>query len=72
MLPEGEQMLKVTHKKVKPRTFKLDPDRGQILWESKKNNRVNLESIREVRFGPSAAHLIALPSTFLRHTSLAG
>uniref|UniRef100_V5EK76 Phosphoinositide phospholipase C n=1 Tax=Kalmanozyma brasiliensis (strain GHG001) TaxID=1365824 RepID=V5EK76_KALBG len=55
LLPEGEQMLKVTHKKVKPRTFKLDPDRGQILWESKKNNRVNLESIREVRFGPSAA-----------------
>lgn len=55
LLPEGEQMLKVTHKKVKPRTFRLDPDRGQILWESKKNNRVNLESIREVRFGPSAA-----------------
>ena len=55
LLPEGEQMLKVTHKKVKPRTFKLDVDRGQILWESKKNNRVNLESIREVRFGPSAA-----------------
>ncbi|PWY99583.1 hypothetical protein BCV70DRAFT_200517 [Testicularia cyperi] len=55
LLPEGEAMLKVTHKKVKPRTFKLDPDRGQILWESKKNNRVNLESIREVRFGPSAA-----------------
>lgn len=55
LLPEGEQMLKVTHKKVKPRTFKLDPDRGQIIWESKKNNRVNLESIREVRFGPSAA-----------------
>ncbi|TKY85472.1 hypothetical protein EX895_005634 [Sporisorium graminicola] len=55
LLPEGEQMLKVTHKKVKPRTFKLDADRGQILWESKKNNRVNLESIREVRFGPSAA-----------------
>ncbi|KAJ1026876.1 hypothetical protein NDA16_002172 [Ustilago loliicola] len=55
LLPEGEQMLKVTHKKVKPRTFKLDPDRGQILWESKKNNRVNLESIREVRFGSSAA-----------------
>lgn len=55
LLPEGEQMLKVTHKKVKPRTFKLDADRGQILWESKKNNRVNLESIRQVRFGPSAA-----------------
>lgn len=55
LLSEGEQMLKVTHKKVKPRTFKLDPDRGQILWDSKKDNRVNLESIREVRFGASAA-----------------
>ena len=39
LLPEGEPMLKVSHKKVKPRTFKLDPDRGQITWESKKNNK---------------------------------
>ncbi|KAN0065760.1 hypothetical protein ACQY0O_000890 [Thecaphora frezii] len=55
LLPRGEAMLKVTHKKVKQRIFKLDPDRGQIIWESKRDNKVNLESIREVRFGSSAA-----------------
>lgn len=54
-LSRGEPMLKVTPKKVKSRVFRLDPDRGQIIWESKKNNRINLESIREVRIGESAS-----------------
>ncbi|PWN53803.1 hypothetical protein IE53DRAFT_383694 [Violaceomyces palustris] len=55
ILQQGEDMLKVTHKKVKQRKFRLDRNRGQILWDSKKNNKVNLESIREVRFGSHAA-----------------
>lgn len=54
-LRKGEVMLKVTQKKVMQRTFRLDADRGQILWESKKNNKVNLESIREVRVGSDAS-----------------
>ncbi|CAO1632645.1 unnamed protein product [Parajaminaea phylloscopi] len=54
-LQKGEAMLKVTHKKVMQRVFRVDPDRGQILWASKKGNRVNLEAIREVRIGPLGA-----------------
>lgn len=54
-MARGEAMLKVTPKKVKSRIVRLDPDRGQIIWESKKNNRVNLESIREIRTGEAAA-----------------
>ncbi|PWN94007.1 hypothetical protein FA10DRAFT_264603 [Acaromyces ingoldii] len=54
-LRKGEAMLKVTQKKVMQRIFRLDADRGQILWESKKNNKVNLESIREVRTGADAS-----------------
>lgn len=54
-LLRGEAMLKVTPKKVMQRVFRLDSDRGQILWESKKNNKVNLESIRELRTGASAS-----------------
>ncbi len=38
-LQTGEAMLKVTSKKVMQRIFRLDADRGQILWDSKKNNR---------------------------------
>ncbi|CEH14023.1 Phosphoinositide-specific phospholipase C [Ceraceosorus bombacis] len=48
-------MLKVTQKKVMQRVFRLDSDRGQILWDSKKNNKVDLELIREVRIGAAAA-----------------
>lgn len=51
-LQQGEPMLKVTHKKVMQRLFKIDADRGQILWASKKGNRINLEAIREIRVGP--------------------
>lgn len=53
-LLKGEPMLKVTANKVMQRIFRIDADVGQILWESKKNTRVNLESIREVRVGESA------------------
>ncbi|PWN32040.1 PLC-like phosphodiesterase [Meira miltonrushii] len=47
-------MLKVTSRKVMQRVVRIDADAGQILWDSKKNNRVNLESIREVRSGSAA------------------
>ncbi|KDN52167.1 PLC-like phosphodiesterase [Tilletiaria anomala UBC 951] len=38
-LQAGEPMLKVTSKKVMQRNFRLDADRGQILWDSKKQNK---------------------------------
>jgi phosphatidylinositol phospholipase C delta len=53
-LLKGEVMLKVTSKKVMQRVVRINADAGQILWDSKKNNRVNLESIREVRVGADA------------------
>lgn len=68
-LLRGEAMLKVTPKKVMQRVFRLDSDRGQILWESKKNNKVNLESIRELRTGPSAASYRASMSIAASHES---
>lgn len=55
ILTKGEAMLKVTHKKVMQRVFRIDPDRGQILWASKKGNRVNLQAIREIRIGELGA-----------------
>ncbi|MCO5565792.1 hypothetical protein L7F22_019467 [Adiantum nelumboides] len=53
-LQKGEVMLKVTSRKVMQRVVRIDADAGQILWDSKKNNRVNLESIRELRSGSAA------------------
>lgn len=38
-LETGEVMLKVTPKKVMKRVFRIDADRGQILWDSKKKNK---------------------------------
>ena len=36
LLQQGVPMLKVSAKKQKRYVFKLDPDQGQIVWESKK------------------------------------
>lgn len=37
LLQNGIPMLKVSEKNVKQRRFKIDPDQGLILWESKKS-----------------------------------
>lgn len=37
LLQVGIPMLKVSEKNVKTRTFKIDPDQGLILWDSKKS-----------------------------------
>lgn len=37
LLQVGIPMLKVSEKNVKTRTFKIDPDQGLILWNSKKS-----------------------------------
>lgn len=54
-LAVGEPMLKVTHKKVMQRTLRIDTDTGEILWASKKGNRIHLEAIREVRIAALGA-----------------
>lgn len=37
LLLQGTPLLKVSAKKIQTRIFRLDPDQGQILWESKKS-----------------------------------
>lgn len=37
-LAKGDVALKVTKKKVMQRVVRIDPDLGQIIWDSKKNN----------------------------------
>lgn len=37
LLQVGIPMLKVSEKNVKTRTFRIDPDQGLILWDSKKS-----------------------------------
>ncbi|KAH7922577.1 PLC-like phosphodiesterase [Leucogyrophana mollusca] len=49
-------MTKVSAKKQKTYIFQLDPDRGQILWESKKPRIIPIESIKELRFSSDARY----------------
>ncbi|KAF8509662.1 1-phosphatidylinositol-4,5-bisphosphate phosphodiesterase 1 [Hysterangium stoloniferum] len=51
LLLRGTPLLKVSAKKVQTRLFTLDPDQGQILWESKKSGGgvLPIEAIKEIR-----------------------
>ncbi|KLO18924.1 PLC-like phosphodiesterase [Schizopora paradoxa] len=51
VLQRGTPMTKVSAKKKKTITLKLDPDEGCITWESKKSGLVPLENIKEIRSG---------------------
>ncbi|KAG8926409.1 Phospholipase C [Tulasnella sp. 418] len=55
LLQQGTPMLKISAKKgPKLRKFRLDPDQGQILWESRKAGIITIENIREMRAGADA------------------
>ena len=54
-------MLKVTSKKVMQRIFRLDADRGQIVWDSKKKNKG--ECVHHSRFSERSDADVACPST---------
>lgn len=60
-LQKGEPMLKVTSKKVMQRIFRLDADRGQIVWDSKKKNKG--ECVHHSRFSERSDADVACPST---------
>jgi len=51
LLQQGTSMTKVSAKKKKMITLKLDPDQGCITWESKKSGLIPLENIKEIRSG---------------------
>ncbi|TBU26257.1 PLC-like phosphodiesterase [Dichomitus squalens] len=56
LLRQGVPMLKVSAKKQKRYFFKLDPDQGQIVWESKKLRFIPIENIKELRCGADARY----------------
>ncbi|KAF8228091.1 PLC-like phosphodiesterase [Tricholoma matsutake] len=56
LLQEGTPMTKVSAKQRKRAVFRLDPDIGQIIWESKKHGIIPIENIKELRSGPDARY----------------
>ncbi|CCL99378.1 uncharacterized protein FIBRA_01396 [Fibroporia radiculosa] len=56
LLQQGVPMLKVSAKKQKRVMIKLDPDQGQIVWESKKHRIIPIENIKELRAGADARY----------------
>ncbi|CDO77451.1 hypothetical protein BN946_scf184857.g58 [Trametes cinnabarina] len=56
LLQSGVPMLKVSAKKQKRYIFRIDPDQGQILWESKKLRVIPIENIKELRVGADARY----------------
>ncbi|KAI0071890.1 PLC-like phosphodiesterase [Panus rudis PR-1116 ss-1] len=56
LLLQGVPMMKVSAKKQKRYIFRLDPDQGQIVWESKKLRIIPIENIKELRVGADARY----------------
>ncbi|KAI0366571.1 PLC-like phosphodiesterase [Pilatotrama ljubarskyi] len=56
LLQSGVPMLKVSAKKQKRYIFRLDPDQGQIIWQSKKLRFIPIENIKELREGADARY----------------
>ncbi|KAG9019365.1 Phospholipase C [Tulasnella sp. 427] len=55
LLQQGTIMKKISAKKgISTRTFNLDAEQGQILWNSNKSGIINIENIREMRTGAQA------------------
>ncbi|KAI9616544.1 hypothetical protein H4Q26_010940 [Puccinia striiformis f. sp. tritici PST-130] len=55
-LKTGTLMLKVSAKKTIKTKVSLEYERGQIVWETKKGGSLNIESVREIRFGQDASY----------------
>ncbi|KAF0500264.1 PLC-like phosphodiesterase [Gigaspora margarita] len=50
-LAEGTALLKVSLDKKREKIFRIDIDQGQVLWNSKKSGKINIENIKEIRVG---------------------
>ncbi|KAG7451424.1 PLC-like phosphodiesterase [Guyanagaster necrorhizus] len=55
-LQQGTMMLKVSAKKEKRVLFRIDPDEGQIFYESRKSGVIPIEAIKEIRSGPESRY----------------
>lgn len=56
LLQVGTPMTKVSTAKHKKLVFRIDPDQGQIIWESKILKIIPIECIKEIRFGADARY----------------
>ncbi|KAI0305117.1 1-phosphatidylinositol-4,5-bisphosphate phosphodiesterase 1 [Multifurca ochricompacta] len=56
LLQMGTPMIKVSGRKQTNVVFKLDPDQGQIIWESKKHRIIPIENIKELRTASDARY----------------
>lgn len=56
LLREGVHMTKISPGKQKSYIFRLDPDQGQIIWQSKKLRIIPIENIKELRFSSDARY----------------
>ncbi|KAJ7766326.1 1-phosphatidylinositol-4,5-bisphosphate phosphodiesterase 1 [Mycena maculata] len=54
ILQDGILLTKISSKKQRKLLFRLDPDRGQLIWESKVRKYIPIEAIRELRSGLDA------------------
>ncbi|KAJ7802523.1 PLC-like phosphodiesterase [Mycena olivaceomarginata] len=50
----GIFLTKISTKKQQKLLFRLDPDRGQLIWESKVRKYIPVEAVRELRTGADA------------------
>ncbi|KAJ7224502.1 PLC-like phosphodiesterase [Mycena pura] len=56
LLKHGIEFTKVSDTSRKKVIFRIDPDEGQILYESRKHGIVPIETIKEIRTGPQAEY----------------
>ncbi|KAJ6625131.1 PLC-like phosphodiesterase [Mycena sp. CBHHK59/15] len=54
ILQEGIVLTKISAKKQRKMLFRLDPDHGQLIWESKVKKYIPIEAVKELRFGSDA------------------
>ncbi|KAJ6565650.1 PLC-like phosphodiesterase [Mycena vulgaris] len=54
MLRDGILLTKISTQKQRELLFRLDPERGQLIWESKVKKYVSIEAVRELRTGSDA------------------
>ncbi|KAJ7462363.1 PLC-like phosphodiesterase [Mycena galericulata] len=56
LFQKGTQLIKVSEKGKKKIVFRIDPDEGQILYDSRRNGLVPIETIKEIRTGADAQY----------------
>ena len=53
-LRQGMMLLKLSTKRARPCSVRLVPEEGRVLWNSKERGVIDMENVRELRFGELA------------------